>query len=146
MSQATGRPGLRSLLWRWGPALAWAALIFALSATPGLKVSDDASVDGPLRHMAHMFVYAVLSVLVAHGLGALGSPLGARTALTVGVIAVGYGVLDEIHQALVPDRSARLIDVGYDAIGMATGVGSVWLVGRLRLRGRPRGGSRATGR
>lgn len=121
-------------MWRWGPAVAWGAFIFALSATPGLKVSSDASVDGPLRHVAHMVVFAVLTVLIAHALDVLGRPLRLRTALVIACIGVGYGILDEIHQAFVPDRTARLIDVGYDAIGVAAGLGSVWLLGRHGLR------------
>jgi len=116
--------------------VAWTTFIFALSATPGLKVSSDASVDGPLRHVAHMVVFAVLTVLIAHGLDALGRPLRLRTALVLAAVGVGYGVLDEIHQAFVPDRTARLIDVGYDAIGVAVGLGFVWSSGRLGWRDR----------
>ncbi len=42
------------VIWRWLPAVAWMALIFALSAQSGLRVSDDASVDGPIRHVVHI--------------------------------------------------------------------------------------------
>jgi VanZ family protein len=133
---------VRSLAWRWGPAVAWAALIFVLSAQPGLKISSDASVDGPARHVAHGFVYMVLTVLIVHGLGALGRPLTLRTALIAGVLGVGYGISDEIHQAFVPDRTGQAIDVVYDAIGVAIGLGIAWAWGWVLVR-RRRGGAGA---
>jgi VanZ family protein len=131
---APSRPGLVAVAWRWGPAIAWAALIFVLSAQPGLKVSSDSSVDGPLRHLAHVGVYAVLAVLVVHGLGALGRPLDRRTAIIAALLTIGYGITDEIHQAFVPQRTANPIDVGYDAIGAALGLAAVWILGRVRSR------------
>lgn len=120
---------MRSFAWRWGPAIAWAALIFVLSAQPGLKISTDASVDGPARHVAHGFVYTVLVVLIVHGLGQLGRPLTLRTAIIAAVLGVGYGITDELHQTFVPDRTGQAIDVGYDAIGVAIGLGIVWVLG-----------------
>jgi VanZ family protein len=108
------------------------AVIFVLSAQPGLKISTDASVDGPARHLAHVAVYAVLAVLLVHGLGALGRPLTARTALVVAALAIGYGITDELHQAFVPDRTANPVDVGYDALGAAIGIGAAWAWGRVR--------------
>jgi VanZ family protein len=130
---------MRSLLWRWGPAVAWAAVIFGLSAQPGLKISSDASVDGPARHVAHGFVYTVLTVLIVHGLGQLGRPLTLRTALIAGALGVGYGVTDELHQTFVPDRTGQAIDVGYDAIGVGVGLGIAWAWGRLRTTSRTGG-------
>lgn len=123
---------MRGLSWRWGPAIAWMAFIFLLSAQPGLKISANASVDGPARHLAHIGVFAVLAVLLVHGLGALGRPLTARAALLAGALTIGYGITDELHQAFVPDRTANPVDVGYDAIGAAVGIGAAWAWGRIR--------------
>jgi VanZ family protein len=126
---------VRRLAWRWGPAVAWAALIFALSAQPGLRISSDASVDGPARHLAHAFVYTVLLVLVVHGLGTLGRPLTLRTAAVAAAITVGYGITDEVHQTVVPERTGQAVDVAYDALGAALGLAIVWGWGVAR-RGR----------
>ena len=125
---------MRRFLWRWGPAIAWAALIFFLSAQPGLKISSDASVDGPARHIAHGFVYSVLVLLIIHGLGALGRPLTLRTALIAGAASVAYGISDEVHQLFVPDRTGQAIDVGYDTIGTVVGLGIAWAWGALAAR------------
>ena len=136
----TDRRSLRGLAWRWGPAIAWAALIFALSAQPGLKMSSDASVDAPVRHVAHIFVYAVLAVLLVHALGGLGRPLTWRTAGIVALLAIGYGITDELHQSFVPSRTPTVIDVVYDAMGTVFGLGVAWAWSRIQTRAtrRPR--------
>ena len=126
------RRSLRATAWRWGPALAWAAVIFALSSQPGLRVSSDAAVDGPVRHLAHVGAYALLALLLVHGMGSLGRPLTARTAAIAALLTIGYGVTDEIHQSFVPSRTANPIDVGYDAIGAGLGLAVAWGWGRLR--------------
>ena len=125
---------MKRFVWRWGPAIAWAALIFLLSAQPGLKISSDASVDGPARHIAHGFVYTVLVLLIVHGLGALGRPLTLRTVLIAGAMSVAYGISDEVHQLFVPDRTGQAIDVGYDTIGTAIGLTIAWVWGLVAMR------------
>lgn len=125
---------MRRFLWHWGPAIAWAGFIFLLSAQPGLKISTDASVDGPARHVAHGVVYTVLVLLIVHGLGALGRPLTLRTALIAGTLSVVYGISDEVHQTFVPERTGRVIDVGYDAIGTAIGLAIAWAWGAIAAR------------
>jgi VanZ family protein len=108
------------------------AVIFLLSAQPGLKVSSDASVDGPARDLAHIGAYALLAVLFVHALGRLGRPVTPAVAITAFALAVLYGITDEIHQSFVPDRTGTLVDIGWDALGAAIGVSAAWLVGRLR--------------
>ena len=39
--------------------------------------------------------------------------------LVVGVIALGVGIADEIHQAYVPGRDASVTDVLFDFVGIA---------------------------
>ena len=114
------------------------AFIFLLSSQPGLKVSSDASVDAPLRDLAHIGAYAVLAGLFVHALGHLGRPVAPAVAIAAFGLAALYGITDEIHQSFVPDRSGNLVDVGFDALGAALGVGVAWLMGRVR---RPRPGS-----
>ena len=91
---------------RWLPALLWMALIFILSAQPGLRVSEDPAIDRPSRALAHVVVYAVLGALLFVGLGGTARP-SARTALLALALAALYGMGDEIHQAMVPERMTR---------------------------------------
>jgi VanZ family protein len=96
---------------RWLPAIAWACLIVVLSGTPSLS-SGLGTWDLVLRKLAHATEYAVLAALLTRAL----APLGAFLA------AVGFAVTDELHQALVPGRSARPLDVLIDAAGALVGL------------------------
>ena len=121
----------------WLAVAAWMALIFLLSAQPGLRLSEDAAVDAPARALAHMAVYGILGALLLHALGASRAGRSTRRAAALAVgLAVLYGVSDEIHQSFVPDRSARATDLLLDAIGAVLGValaaGLVWLRSRSR--------------
>lgn len=111
----------RTFALRWGPAIAVMAVIFALSAQPGLRASDDPSVDLPIRHAAHVAIYALLCASLVRGICWDGARPGwPQLALAV-VLATLYGVTDEIHQTFVPDRTGHLIDVGWDLLGACAG-------------------------
>lgn len=112
MAEARGRR------WAWVGALAWAALLFALSATPG----DQIGFDWPLLSfpgsdkVVHAAVYAVLGGLLRLASG--------RTGIAV-AWAGAYGVSDEAHQAFVPGRSPDPLDWLADVLGALTGAALV---------------------
>jgi VanZ family protein len=110
------------------------ALIFLLSAQPGLRVSEDASVDRPMRTLAHLGTYAVLAALLYRALRRETRSV-AMTVVTAWAVAVLYGVSDEIHQSFVPDRTGRPSDVAIDAMGSAIGL-AVVIVGSALVRRR----------
>jgi VanZ family protein len=101
-----------SKLWLWLPVVAWAAVIFALSAVPGLSTGLG-TWDLILRKAAHMAEYAILAALLWR---ALRSELGALAA------ALAYAATDELHQALVRGRHGSPVDVAFDGIGAAAGL------------------------
>lgn len=103
----------------WAPALAWAGVIFAFSAVPGLKSPWDAW-DYFLRKNAHVFEYAVLAFLIARGLRATG-PRAASPWVPAFLLAALYAVSDEFHQSFVPGRGPSPLDIGFDALGAALG-------------------------
>lgn len=102
----------------FSPAALWAVVIYLFSAQevlPGLSLSIS---DFLLKKTAHMFVFAVLYLLMLRGFALLGeSPLRAwkKTAL----ICLSYAILDELHQTIVPGRSGTVRDVGYDFLGIS---------------------------
>lgn len=101
---------------RAGLVVAWAAVIFAASHRPDLRVAEDDLVDFVLRKAAHMVVFGVLAVLVARALQdeRIG---GATTLAAAWVAAVLYAVSDEWHQTFVDGRAGQVSDVGIDAAG-----------------------------
>jgi VanZ family protein len=123
------------------------ALIFLLSAQPGLRVSDDASVDGPIRHFAHVVVYAVLALLLLWGLGQLSSGWRPRLALLAGLFAFVYGITDELHQLTVPNRTGQAFDLVWDALGASIGLAvGLWLFRRRSAARRSRSEAEAEAR
>lgn len=124
-----------SRLVRWLPALAWMGVIFLLSSQSGLAVSEDASVDRPIRTVAHLVTFGLLAGLVLLALVWPARPTLPRAALAL-LLTVLYAVSDEVHQALVPDRAGRAQDVVIDAIGAIFGLLVAWVL--LDRRGRPR--------
>lgn len=146
--------GRRTRVVAWTLVAAWMLVIFLLSAQPseasaelsgaGLRVLESivdalASALGlagpsaetldllhkPLRKLGHLLGYLVLGWLTARATHLTG---WARPALVAWLIATGYAASDELHQALVPGRSAEVTDVLLDSVGALIGV---WLYVRF---------------
>jgi VanZ family protein len=111
----------------WLAVAVWMGVIFALSSISGLRVSDDAEVDRPLRTLAHMASFGLLSGLLLHALCASRRPTLPRAALAL-VLTVLYAASDELHQSLVPNRMGRAQDVAIDTIGAIVGLAVAWLI------------------
>ncbi len=95
---------------RFAPPLAIMALIFGLSAQPGLD-SGLGAWDLLLRKAAHIGIYALLWLAVARA-------LDWRQPVLTTVIVLAYAVSDEFHQSFVTDRHGSPVDVGIDSVGM----------------------------
>jgi VanZ family protein len=101
-----------SRLSAWLPVIAWAALIFALSAIPHLGTGLG-TWDTILRKGAHVTEYAVLGLLLSRAIGReMPAFLG----------GVGYAITDELHQHFVTGRHSSPIDVAIDSAGVLIGV------------------------
>lgn len=120
---------LPSVFWGWG--------IWRLSARPASAYRRVGPVEAQRLPVAQI---AVLAHLVAFGmLGALlvlGLPIRGRFARAAVACAVslGYGVIDERHQASVAGRDASVLDVATDGCGAVVGVLSVWAIQRWNAR------------
>jgi VanZ family protein len=111
------------------------AVIFLLSSQGGLRVSDDAAVDRPLRIVAHLSAFGLLAGLLLNAISGGRSP-SLRASLTALGLTGLYATSDELHQALVPGRTGRLEDVLIDLVGAVAGivVGAIVLVTLERKR------------
>lgn len=117
---------MKDRLIAWGPAAAWAGVLFFLSAIPG---TDRPPTFFPGEDkVAHLGLYAVLGCALAWGRSrGAGPPSGAHHALAMAA-GLLYGVSDEWHQAFVPGRDVSLGDLAADAVGLALGY---WLFTRF---------------
>jgi VanZ family protein len=116
----------------WLPAIAIAAIIFALSARPNLRVTEG-DLDLVLRKLAHMVVFGLLAAgclrgLTFHGVRGRAALVGAAS------LATAYAISDEFHQTFVAGRSGAPLDVAIDLVGIL--VALAVLAGNPRLRAR----------
>ncbi|HJY87646.1 MAG TPA: VanZ family protein [Candidatus Acidoferrales bacterium] len=121
---------------QWGPAVAWAAVIwtfstryFSASATsrfllplfhwllPHASHQTLKTMHFLTRKSAHFLEYFIFSLLVLRGLRGTGRPRAVAWPLVAIATAAGYGSLDELHQAFVPGRTASGWDVLLDSSG-----------------------------
>jgi VanZ family protein len=128
---------LRAIVSRFVPPLLLMAVIFWLSAQPGLN-SGLGIWDTVLRKLAHMVEFGLLWFLWWRALG-YGSP---RTAI---VIALAYAASDELHQSFVADRVGSPVDWAIDAAGVGLAGAAVVLRSRAARARRPRAGVEESG-
>ena len=110
---------------RWGAVVAYAGLIFALSAQPRVpSVGSD--------KVAHFVEYAVLAGLIVH---ALSSSVVVATPAVAGVAWLAaslYGVSDEWHQSFVAGRHASARDALADCLGAGVAAGILLALAKWR--------------
>jgi len=136
--------------WRWGPPLAWMAVI-SLGSTDALAASETSRFIGPLLHwlfpdatpatlevlhgairkLGHTAEFGVLALLWYRALAWAERGWKPRAALAAFGLAVFFAVLDETHQVFEPSRTGSPVDVGWDSLGALCG-----LVGQRLLFGR----------
>lgn len=116
-------------------AVAWMALIFALSAWPGAASEGTYTFFGDwnavVRTAAHVVVFGFLAVLWKVALTPRDGSYPQVRWWYAFAIAALYGVSDEVHQHFVPGRFCRWQDVVSDAVGAAGALLALWLTGSL---------------
>jgi VanZ family protein len=127
--------GWRQRLWNWGPAALIAAGIFGASSLPRAQLPE---VGFPgIDKLEHGLAYALLGAALARGwrlsraltAGAFTRWLTAWIAAAL--VALAYGLSDELHQLLVPGRMFDLADLVADGVGGALGAAAyLWLLRR----------------
>jgi VanZ family protein len=110
---------------RWGPVIAWMALIFILSAQAQLPTPETRWLDSVLEKSAHTFEFAVLAALLMRALAA-GVAVPWRAFGVAVLLAWLYALSDEFHQSFVPGRSDDWMDILFDWLGAVLGAG-LWM-------------------
>lgn len=86
--------------------------------------------DHPVRKIAHMTEYAILS-LFCYGFYFSLRQTGGRCSLLAAVTAIGYAATDEFHQLFVPGRAGRISDVCIDSVGVVLMLLMLSLIGKI---------------
>ena len=130
MAAATKTERRSRLIGNWTPVVAWAALITFSSGAPVLGIGDaimtfdvrlipDDYTFIPEEFRYHVGAFGVLAILLYRALQAGPRRFFGYSCLAVLALAIGFGLVDELHQAFVPERTASLVDLGYDSLGAA---------------------------
>ena len=128
----------------WLPVIVWAGLIFFFSteflsspntsgligpllnaAFPSLSGQDLERIHGLIRKFGHFGAFFILAVLLMRALRHQSNEN--RIGLCIALTTL-YAVSDELHQAMVPSRTASAVDVLIDVFGGICG--TLWF--RLR--------------
>lgn len=101
--------------------LAYMALIWFLSSRPSDAVFNTGlPYDRTIKESLHLVEFGILYVMWVLFFNVRGS-FSVRLNNLAAFLAIFYGLADEAHQFFVPSRSASLIDLLKDAIGVAVG-------------------------
>lgn len=92
--------------------------IFHLEMNDAELDSHARAIEVPLRKAAHMTEYFVLTLTVLFPLYVYGRR-GASLFVTAAILSVAFACTDEFHQYFVSERSASVIDVCIDSVGVA---------------------------
>lgn len=100
--------------------------IWILSSLPTNVIVElpDSKWDRIWKESMHLIEFAILYILFVVALAVSGR-LSLRTSMIFAIIAALYGVTDEIHQSFYSYRSASVIDVVKDWIGVLAAWGHV---------------------
>ncbi len=90
----------------------WCGIIFTISSIPTLPKAGFIWWDFVMKKSAHVIEYAVLYILVHQSLK---QPKSVRT---IFLFAIAFALSEEFHQSFVIGRTAKLLDVGFDALGL----------------------------
>ena len=113
---------IRRFLKAWLPTLFWAIIIFSFSSKTTPTTSAVYWQDFVVKKTAHLFVYAVLSILIYRSIcQTTPYPRHIRLLLTV-TLTILYAITDEFHQSFTFGREPTIRDVLIDIVGGAIGL------------------------
>lgn len=78
-------------------------------------------IENMIRKTAHFLIYTVVGLLLM-GIMSRYKIENKKKVIISLIIGVIYASLDEIHQAFIPERTARVTDVIIDALGLILGI------------------------
>jgi VanZ family protein len=120
---ARNRPAVGAIMW-WATAAVYAAAIFVMSSSP--QPLGIQSLPPFVDKIIHAVVFGGFSLTIWTALRRSAPRVpAARLSLLAVLIAVLYGLSDEVHQSLVPGRDMDALDLVADGIGACLAQGMI---------------------
>jgi VanZ family protein len=149
---------LKKFILYWFPPIAWMVFLFPTNESlnsestsfiivPLLKwllpYAGQATIDtlhAVIRKLAHFFSYALLAYLLLRAFRGKNSVWRPQWAVYAGLIAIGYGSLDEYAQTFIQSRTGSFHDWLIDSSGV------IALLGLLSVKNKSKVASRLNSR
>ncbi|MBI5356297.1 VanZ family protein [Candidatus Collierbacteria bacterium] len=108
---------MKNFINRYFPVIAWAGLIFFFSSLQTIPSPQDTILNFILKKTAHIIEYSVLYWLTFRAINWEVYETSHKKFLTPLIFTFLYAIFDEVHQSFVPNRHAKIYDVGFDLVG-----------------------------
>ena len=107
----------------WTPVIAYAFLIFYLSAQPNPEEQlPEFLMKRVNDKVLHLMEFGILAALCYRAFRWAAGPVAARQAVMLAIVAASaYALTDEVHQVFVPSREASSLDWIADTVGAVIG-------------------------
>ena len=110
---------MKKFLYYWLPPVLWMSFIFLLSSRHRIGLSEVYMYNFIIFKSLHMIEYAALFFMLFRAINKTFTNVSKKNALMIAVVlAILYGISDEVHQTFVPTREGTIRDIGIDSIGI----------------------------
>ena len=96
-------------------------LTFNQNITEEQELKSIENLDFIIRKLAHYSIYLLGGILIWGYINTFDIAIKNKIIISI-IIGVAYAAFDELHQYFIANRSANIIDVSIDSIGVITGV------------------------
>lgn len=94
-----------------------------------LKIIEN--LDFIIRKLAHYSIYLLGGILIWGYIDTFGITTKRKIIISI-IIGASYAAFDELHQYFIANRSANIIDVSIDSIGVITGVALMQIKAKIK--------------
>ena len=110
--------------------VAWCLLLIMVSSIPHVPTTKIKALESNIRldYVIHFLEYFILSLFFIFWRMNTDSELKFKKVLLYIVLGMGFALLDEIYQKLIPGRTFNIIDFMYDSFGFSIGIFSMFLI------------------
>lgn len=87
--------------------------------------------DYIVRKLAHFSIYILGGILILNYINTFKGKANKKIVISI-IIGVLYAMLDEFHQYFISGRSAQVLDICIDSLGVITGVSLINIIEKFR--------------
>ena len=106
-------------------------LTFNQEITEEQELKSIEDLDFVIRKLAHYSIYLLGGILIWGYINTFDIATKKKIIISI-IIGVAYAAFDELHQYFIANRSANIIDVSIDSIGVITGVALMQIKAKIK--------------